>query len=170
MSENLYSDQLSSILFYGAYCSALGFAKGSKNYEMLRNYQDPSKMPTDGLAGDLSLVVEYILQQRTSKQKSKVTIGEMNELLDELADLRGYQSRGRAHHNHGWREAQQQMEKKKRPSIAELRAKWVKKIMNKNLSPIEHKWLARILLKKMEVSAGAVSVFKWISPYAPELW
>jgi hypothetical protein len=136
---------------------------------MLRHYQDPSKVPKDGIAGDLSLVVEYILQRRSSKQYSSLNIGEMNELLDELADLRGNQSRGRAHHNHGWRESQHK-EKKKKTSIAELRAKWLKKVIDKGLSPLEHKWLTRILLKKMEFSAGALSVFKWLSPYAPELW
>jgi hypothetical protein len=123
---------------------------------MLRHYQDPSKVPKDGIAGDLSLVVEYILQRRSSKQYSSLNIGEMNELLD-------------AHHNHGWRESQHK-EKKKKTSIAELRAKWLKKVIDKGLSPLEHKWLTRILLKKMEVSAGALSVFKWLSPYAPELW
>ena len=136
---------------------------------MLRNYQDPSKIPEDGLAGDLSLVVEYILKQRISKEHSTLTIGDINDLLDELADLRGYKNRGRAHHNHGWRESQHQ-EKKKQPTTAELRTKWLKKVINKGLSPREHKWLVRILLKKMEVSGGALSVFRWMSTYAPELW
>ena len=157
--------------YFPAYCNALGFAKGSKNYEMLRNYQDPSKIPAHGLAGDLSLVVEFVLQKRIPKERSNLTIGEMNDLLDELADLRGYKSRGRAHHNHGWREAQNNhTEKRKQPSIADLRAKWLKKVLRKGLNPLEHKWLVRILLKKMEVSAGALSVFRWMSPYAPELW
>ncbi|KAL3903017.1 MAG: hypothetical protein SGILL_010609, partial [Bacillariaceae sp.] len=172
--DGLLTGSILLLYHFSAYCSALGFAKGSKNYEMLRQYQDPSKMAKDGLAGDLSLVVEFILQQRISKERSKVTIGEMNELLDELADLRGYKSRGRAHHNHGWQASQSQhqqpVEKKKPPPVADLRGKWLKKVLNKGLSPLEHKWLCRILLKKMEVSAGALSVFRWLSPYAPELW
>ncbi|KAL3924697.1 MAG: hypothetical protein SGILL_000884, partial [Bacillariaceae sp.] len=156
------------------YCDALGFGKGTRNYEMLRHYQDPAKIAKEGIAGDLSLVVEYVLEQRISKKRSSVTIGEINDLLNELADLRGYQGRGRAHHNHQWRQSQSQAhsqnQQQRGPTTAELRAKWFRKVINLDLSPLEHKWLVRILLKKMEISVGYISIFKWLSPYAPELW
>lgn len=155
-----------------AYCDALGFAKGTRNYELLRRYQDPSKIPKEGIAGDLSLVVEYVLEQRISKKHSSLTIGEMNDLLDELADLRGYQGRGRAHHNHQWRQSQSRSYSQgpRGPSTSELRAKWFQKVIKMGLSPLEHKWLVRIILNKMEISVGHISILKWLSPYAPELW
>jgi hypothetical protein len=152
------------------YCTALGFAKKTTNYEMMYHYQDPSKVP-QGCAGDLSLVVEHILKKRIPTDYSSVTIGKINELLDEMNNLRANSNRGRAHHNHQWRESQSQHEtmstkETKRPTLTQLRSKWIQKVMNKRLSPLEHKWLVRILLKRMRNSVGYVRLLHWISPYA----
>jgi len=38
------------------------------------------------------------------------------------------------------------------------------------LSAVEHKWLVRILQKKMEIGVGYITMLKHISPYAIELW
>jgi ATP-dependent DNA ligase len=159
------------------YCNALGFAKKSTNYEMLYQFQDPLKAPA-GCAGDISLVVEHILKMRIPGEYSKVTIGKINELLDEMNNLRAHSNRGKAHHNHQWRESQSQdvaaatssSKESSRPTLSQLRSKWLQKVMNKGLSPLEHKWLVRILLKRMRNSVGYVRVLNWISPYAQELW
>mmetsp|Transcript_773 Transcript_773/g.1418 ORF Transcript_773/g.1418 Transcript_773/m.1418 type:complete len:311 (+) Transcript_773:50-982(+) len=158
-----------------AYCKAFGFPKGSKNYNMLFEFTDPEKVPPE-VAGDLSLVVEHILKQRfRSDEYSKVTIGKMNELLDEAANLRAYSSRRKAHSNHQWRESQSeqalgQESNSTRVTDAELRANWLSRVIKRGLSPLEHKWLVRILLKKMEISLGYITILKWYSPYASELW
>ncbi|KAG7366607.1 ATP dependent DNA ligase domain containing protein [Nitzschia inconspicua] len=158
------------------YCNALGFAKKSTNYEMMYDFTNPSKVP-EGCAGDLSLVVEHILKLRIPKEDSKITIGKINELLDEMNNLRAYSNRGRAHHNHQWRESQSQdvaavvaSKESNKPSLSQLRSRWLQKVMSKGLSPLEHKWLVRILLKRMRNSVGSTRLLNWISPYAQELW
>jgi DNA ligase-4 len=163
-----------------AYCKAFGFGKGTRNFEMLYNFTDPEKVPPE-VAGDLSLVVEHVLKQRIPSGFSpvSVTIGKINEMLDELANIRVNAGRGKAHHNHQWRESQSQQanqstndnnSKEKRETDATLRGEWLTRVKNVGLGPTEHKWLVRILLKKMEIGVGCNSVLKWYSPYALELW
>eukprot|EP00535_Pseudo-nitzschia_heimii_P005514 CAMPEP_0197185110 /NCGR_PEP_ID=MMETSP1423-20130617/11181_1 /TAXON_ID=476441 /ORGANISM="Pseudo-nitzschia heimii, Strain UNC1101" /LENGTH=1333 /DNA_ID=CAMNT_0042636077 /DNA_START=94 /DNA_END=4092 /DNA_ORIENTATION=+ len=165
-----------------AYCKAQGFGKGTKNYEALMNFTDPQKVPSD-IAGDLSLVVEYVLKKRLPENvHSDVTLGKINCILDEIANLRAYSNKninkGTPHHNHDWRKALQQRstvigkknDNEEMQSDASLRANWLRRVMSNRLSPLEHKWLVRILQKKMEIGVGYVTILKHISPYATELW
>ena len=88
-------------------------------------------------------------------------MGEINSYLDEMANLRAYASgeMGVAHHNHGWRkalkgESNSSGSSKRSPakkSDAELRADWLRRLMSNGMSPLEHKWLVRILQKKVSV-------------------
>mmetsp|Transcript_6990 Transcript_6990/g.17073 ORF Transcript_6990/g.17073 Transcript_6990/m.17073 type:complete len:755 (-) Transcript_6990:3498-5762(-) len=162
-----------------AYCKAQGFGKGTKNYEMLMNFTDPQKVPPD-IAGDLSLVIEYVLKKRLPESiHSKIKLGEVNCYLDEMANLRAHANKnsdkGVAHHNHGWRKALQvgnnnNNSNEEKQSDATLRADWLRRMMSNGLSPLEHKWLVRILQKKMEIGVGYITILKHISPYATELW
>ena len=120
-----------------AYCGALGFNKGTSNYEMLYGFTDPQKVPHQ-LAGDLSLVVHHVMTQRLPKdQSSRCTLGQINQYLDELAEI-GQAQRGKQ--NHGWREAASSSKNKKKvkkQTQGELRARWLRKINNKAcLSPL----------------------------------
>jgi hypothetical protein len=170
------------------YCEALGLEKENAAYKMLYGFTDPQKAPTD-CVGDLSLVVQHVMTQRIPTRPSRTTIGEINQLLDDLVDLkRRINDRkggggGGQSHQHEWR-----LEKKKKstttttsptkanatsppPNLAKLRAQWLKRVMHqKSLSPLEHKWLVRILLQKMEFGIGWRLLLSWYNPYALELW
>jgi DNA ligase N terminus len=165
------------------YCEALGLEKENAAYKMLYGFTDPQKAPTD-CVGDLSLVVQHVMAQRIPTTPSRTTIGEINQLLDDLVDLKrrlnerkGIGMGGKSH-QHEWR-----LEKKKKtitsptkanvppPNLAKLRAQWLKRVMHqKSLSPLEHKWLVRILLQKMEFGIGWRLLLSWYNPYALELW
>lgn len=162
-SRNLYMKEK---LIAQAYCDVEGFAKGTKNYEMLFEYTNQTKLQDcPELAGDISLVVEHILEQRRSKENSKMTIGQINDLLDELmATLQ----RNRRSHSHEWR--QDSNKPPKEVSVKKRREQWLRKVMNRGLSPREHKWLVRILLKKMEFGLGAKSILNYYSRFANQLY
>jgi hypothetical protein len=91
------------------YCSALGISKGTTTYEMFYGFTDPQKVPHT-MAGDLSLVAQHVLEQRIPAKPSQVTLGQINQLLDDLATL-GKQSR--RSHTHEWRDSQIQQTTKK---------------------------------------------------------
>jgi len=103
-------------------------------------------------------VVEYVLKKRLPANKyseDTFTIGQVNRFLDEFANLRAYSNK--PHHNHGWREELKGGESnggvrknstEKQPDSV-LRANWLRRVMSNRLSPVEHKWLVRILQKKV---------------------
>jgi hypothetical protein len=179
------------------YCRAQGFVKGTRNYDMLMGFTDPQKVPPN-IAGDLSQVIEYVLAKRMPVDvHSKMTLGKMNEFLDEVANLKAVGMVGnstggggggggmgnRAHHNHEWRSGlasqgspiQANNDKSRANNMTKktdstLRSDWLRRVMKWNLSPLEHKWMVRILLRKMDISLGYVTILKWYTPYATELW
>lgn len=81
----------------------------------------------------------------------------MNYYLDEVANLRAYANKnngkGVAHHNHEWRKSLKgginSNSSEEKQSDAALRADWLRRVMSNGLSPLEHKWLVRILQKKV---------------------
>ena len=81
----------------------------------------------------------------------------MNEYLDEIANLRAYASKnnkGTAHHNHEWRKSSQEENinsnnNGEKQTDATLRADWLRRVKSNGLSALEHKWLVRILQKKV---------------------
>ena len=86
----------------------------------------------------------------------------MNGYLDEIANLRAYANKNNkstAHHNHEWRKAASQegnnsgnnnnSNNGEKQTDATLRADWLRRVMSNGLSPLEHKWLVRILQKKV---------------------
>jgi ATP-dependent DNA ligase len=168
--DNARNTNMKEKLIAQCYCSALGISKGTTTYEMLYGFTDPQKVPHT-MAGDLSLVVQHVLEQRIPTKPSKVTLGQINQLLDDLATL-GKQSR--RSHTHEWRDSQNQQttkKAKKKESLVTLREEWMRsKVMSKGLSPLEHKWMVRILLQKPEFGLGWRAIFAWYSQYAMELW
>lgn len=149
-----------------AYCNALGLTKNGRNYEMLYNFTDAQKVPQD-IAGDLSLVVQHVMEDRISNQPSMMKVGDVNQLLDELAGLRHRQH----HHNHQWREkGSPGKDSKKKVNLVELREKWLRKVIAKGLSPLEHKWLVRTIMKKPEFGLRSNTIMRMWSPYAIELY
>ncbi len=104
-------------------------------------------------------VVECVLKKRLPESiNSEIKLGKMNSYLDEMANLRGHANKnsekGLVHHNHGWRKSLQGGNKnttgnEEKQSEAALRADWLRRVMSHGLSPLEHKWLVRILQKKV---------------------
>jgi ATP-dependent DNA ligase len=164
-NDNARTYQMKDRLIAQSYCSVLGFSKGTKKYDMLYHFTDPAKCPPH-LNGDLSLVVEHIMRERTADTPSKLNIGEVNKLLDELHSL----GNRHHHHNHTFRETKSPNKGERSKTVAKSRGKWLKKVVEKGLSPVEHKWLVRIILKKPEYGFGYTSLLKHLSPYAMELW
>ena len=157
------------------YCAVEGFAKNTKHYNMLYNYTNPQLVPHT-MAGDLSLVIQHVLSQRIPSTPSKATLGDINQALDELARLKRLTASST---NHEWRRTtadddnnnNDNASKKKKPSILSLREEWLTKLQRRyRLSPLEHKWLVRILLQKLEFGLGWRAVLGWYSPYSMELW
>ncbi|KAL3943081.1 MAG: hypothetical protein SGBAC_002814 [Bacillariaceae sp.] len=148
-----------------AYCNALSLGDGS-TAKMLKNFTDSQHVPPH-LVGDLSLVVEQVMKDRRTFPRSKMKLQDINSLLDELAGLKKRQH----HHNHQWREGSEgNKPPKKIANLNLMREKWLKKVIDiKKLSPLEHKWLVRIIMKKPEFGMRSATILKFYSPYAPEI-
>ncbi|CAJ1953471.1 unnamed protein product [Cylindrotheca closterium] len=147
-----------------AYINALSLGDGS-TAKMLKNYTDSQHAPPH-LVGDLSLVVEQVMKDRRTFPKSKMRLQDINSLLDELAGLK----KKTHHHNHQWREGSQGIKPKKNANLNDMREKWLKKVIDsKKLSPLEHKWLVRIIMKKPEFGMRSMTILKFYSRYAPEI-
>ena len=119
------------------------------------------------MAGDLSVIVEYVLKQRENNEPSKVTVGIINKLLDDLAGLK----HRTIHHNHAWRDAGGgSAVPSQKKNLNEAREKWLIKVKDKGLSPLEHKWLVRIILRKPEFGLGWKFILPRYSKYAMDLY
>lgn len=130
----------------------------------LKNYTDPVANPT--AAGDLSIAIEEVAREcGYCTPSKKIKIGEVNELLDELANIK----KGIPRLSQEWRTADNREKPSGGVTVAKQRAEWVQKLLTK-LTPSEHKWMVRILLQKVEVGIGYKSVLKYYSPFAEELY
>lgn len=162
-----------------AYCDALSLDKDSSVGKVLRNFTDPMVCGGEysDVVGDFSCVLERVLEKRLPKNPNKdnpVTVGDINKILDGLTrDLTGT---GTKPSNHDWRSSQSQgfsakSKTKKPPSKAKIREKWIKKAMDQyRLTPLEHKWLVRIILDNIKIGIGWESILSWYSKHAMELY
>jgi len=149
---------------------AIGLNKNSPDYLKLTNYNDPMYAgPT--ACGDLSLAIFEVIHKRhpssshgsigTRNNGSNVTIGEINSLLDELAAIKRMSmttTTSNSSSYNGYRTKRQ------------MRARWVEKLIHKNLSPLEHKWIVRILLQRLEMGIGSESMLSYYHPWATDLY
>ena len=148
------------------YGTALGFTVQSNKYRMLLRYSDPNSGLTkaQGL-GDFSIVVQTVVgftKVSSPNSGSGYTVGRINEALDMLASLPGKARQLKS--NHDWK--RDESSRSKPPTLKELRVRWLRQLNEGSsncagLSPLEHKWLVRIMLKKMQF--GLVSVEFWCS-------
>ena len=136
--------------------------------------------------GDFSSVLYSILQSRLRNVPSQVTIGDMNARLDELAGIRTSVRKS----NHDWRQQRPtnsdttssstthkppSKKQKKGPTETELRVQWLLKLCNGGggrwtLSPLEHKWMIRIILGRVQMGLGFKTILNWYHPKASYLW
>ena len=141
-----------------AWGEAFDLTKGSRPFERLLNFNDPTHFATRNAASDLSLAVQEIVELRDGTKGSNLKLKHVNDLLDELVALK----RGPIRGNHDWRDDGGE-KKKKGPSIKQKRCDWVKKLRTKQLSALEHKWVVRILLQKLEIGFSSKTMLsRWM--------
>ena len=144
-----------------AWGEAFDLTPGSQPFERLLQYQDPAYFGRSAnyAVSDLSVAVQEIVEPRDGIQGSKLNLKQMNDLLDELVALKGGPMR---HSNHDWRDSSTGT-KSKGPLLKQRRRDWVRTLRAKKLSALEHKWVVRILLQKMEIGFSSKSVLsRWI--------
>ena len=76
-----------------AWAAAMGFSRESKPYKKLVKFMDP-QYAGHTATGDLSLCVKEVVAERYPMSGSKLTVGQMNQLLDELQMINSGKSRG----------------------------------------------------------------------------
>lgn len=137
------------------YATALLLAPSSDKAKMLFNYADPQFVSKAQGQSDLSSVIKSVVQShKNNKDGSDWTIGAINEMLDQFVVLpvRAKELKEAA----AARTVSSPSKKRRKPpTLRELRADWMRQLNTstserKGLSAVEHKWLARILLKKMQ--------------------
>jgi hypothetical protein len=144
-----------------AWGEAFDLTPGSRPFERLLQYQDPAYFARSYkyAVSDLSVAVQEIVEPRDGMQGSQLNLKQINDLLDELVALKGGPMR---HSNHDWRDSTAAT-KSKGPLLKQRRRDWVRTLRAKKLSALEHKWVVRILLQKMEIGFSSKSVLsRWI--------
>jgi hypothetical protein len=90
-------------------------------------------------------------------------LGEINRLLDEFAALDPKQRR----HQYKSKGNKENVTPNANANLAKMREEWFRKVIHeKKLSPLEHKWLVRIILKKPDFGIRSTSILRTYSPYA----
>jgi hypothetical protein len=71
------------------YIAAFSFAQNSNEYTMIMRYKNPDVVPPQEGVGVLSLIIHHIMKtmQQQSDEQNRLSIGELNEYLDELVSL-----------------------------------------------------------------------------------
>lgn len=158
---------------------ALGLADNSEDMVKLKCYTDPDRAGAN--AADLSLLIQEVVKKRTLQRSSsssqqgrkkkasgsKVTIGEMNAILDELASLKTDYFR---HRRDPTRQDKSSF-KGKFVRLKNARIDWVKKLIQvKQMSPLEHKWIVRILLQRMDTGIGPDTLIDHYHEWATDIY
>jgi hypothetical protein len=135
---------------------------------MLRNYTNPMYVKS-AACGDFSAVLEESLAQRCPMTPSNLTLKDINAFLDELLGLKQQQKTG---HDYRYQAAGPVRKKAKGPTLKERRTEWLRKQLrlNNSLSPCEHKWFVRIILRKLDFGIGFTRLLNWYDPRAIDLW
>jgi hypothetical protein len=145
------------------YGDAFGMKPGTGDRKKLEIFWDKGVTGEQGV-GDFSVVLQKVIEKRViwvPNEGSKLTVGEINALLDELASLAGKVKKAALQTNN---------KNNKPPTLHDLRVAWIKKLKEKGLSPLEHKWLVRIIMGKMEYSLGYKPILRWYHPLAIHFW
>lgn len=135
--------------------------------DKLKNYGNPMYVNTSA-CGDFSAVLEQCLQKKSMKVPSNFSVKDINECLDELKELKVSRRTG-----HDWK-ISSPTKKAKLPTLKSLRTEWLKSLRFRPdrtaLSAVEHKWLVRIILRKLQLGVGPTRLYSWYDPRAMDLW
>ena len=145
-----------------AWAAAMHLSKDSRGHKKLVKFMDP-QYAGHTATGDLSLCVKEVVAERFNCRGSKISVGQMNLLLDELQQINSGKTRGAASSAggagsaaHAWRTAgedgtaesaqapgqgrQQQQaaraaeKQRQKKTRAQRQAAWVEKLIKLNLS------------------------------------
>ena len=144
-----------------AYAAAFNLPPTS--LQKLLHYGDPHIITNSANVGDFSVVLQEILKGRlvydtTGKTGSDWTVGHINAVLDDLAGLSQKTRAAKdAYFEQKAKEQQQATTAVPRPrTLSQNRAEWVRSLHKpppggkKPLTPLEHKWLVRIVQGQMQ--------------------
>jgi hypothetical protein len=136
------------------------------------SYKDANIVRDPKVVGDLSAVVRHVLNDRvlfdpSGKTGSDWTLGQINAELDNLAALPHKSRSEKEAHDQAKQNISGTLPSKKEPlKISDRRTKWVQNISKppgrggKALTPLEHKWLVRIILQEMQFGIGWKSLVR----------
>jgi len=155
------------------WASALGLNKQSEDYRKLHNYNNPLAAKRTMSYGDLSIVVQEVIAKRSFRREnpaSKVTIGMMNRYLDDLGRIRSQsvlntKKNANIRNNHGPKKSNSG-----KTTLQVQRETWVKRLFSNKLSPLEHKWLVRIILQKIDIGIGSDGILGYYHPWASKMY
>jgi DNA ligase-4 len=133
------------------YINALGLTKESESAQIIINYKNPRRMKGLNdrmgvalIAGDFSSVLYSVLKNYLSipdKRGSRHTLGEINSVLNAIANAPDKETRKRIFMN-----------------------------LTSKLSPREHFWLTRIILKDLKIGQRQESMLKLFHPKALDIF
>mmetsp|Transcript_7253 Transcript_7253/g.11900 ORF Transcript_7253/g.11900 Transcript_7253/m.11900 type:complete len:1401 (+) Transcript_7253:1066-5268(+) len=156
------------------YKQAMNLPRDGKSAKSMDQWRD-SNMTGKQAAGDISLVIENVLKERMPCSGSKLTVGEINEWLDVVAlvtKTRFNMPTEEVAEKSKWR---RDLEK----AIAGGRAnekrqdkhvRLIERLMNKNFSPLEHKWIVRLLLQHIHIGLNLRDILGYWHPHAMEMY
>ena len=155
----------------------MGLDPKSDAQKSLSFYRDPTKTSFNS-AGDLANAVCGELKKRNGESYSDATIGDVNRLLDEMAMMnRGDLLLNRNVNNAmagkssssssstTRRRSNPYVVQKKRKSRKQRRTEWCQSLTDKyRLSPVEQKWIVRMLMGKMDIHLNHESILRYLHP------
>ena len=178
--------KLKHTMLANMYVQALGLSPKHDTAMTLLNYTDPRYNHI--APGDFVTTLFGCLEHKISDdgddcispvtgKKERITIGAINEKLDELASI-AQKSRRSLHMGTESAVAESNLGsptskiiKDAKVSPGKRRALWLSSLIkNQRLTRVEHKWLAAIILDELKISVSAKRIMKHVHPYFSDLY
>mmetsp|Transcript_12366 Transcript_12366/g.24742 ORF Transcript_12366/g.24742 Transcript_12366/m.24742 type:complete len:850 (+) Transcript_12366:105-2654(+) len=156
------------------YKQAMNLPRDGRAAKSMEQWRD-SNMTGNQAAGDISLVIENVLKERMPCSGSKLTVGEINEWLDVVAlvtKARFNMPTEVISDKSKWRRDLERAIAGGRPNEKrqDKHVRLIERLMNKNLSPSEHKWIVRMLLQNMTIGMHLRDILGYWHPHAMEMY
>jgi len=156
------------------YKQAINLPRDGRLAKSMEHWRD-SNMTGKQAAGDVSLVIENVLKERMPCSGSKLTVGEVNEWMDVVASItrtRFGMSAEEVSEKSKWRRDLEKAVAGGRPNEKrqDKHVRLIERLMNKNLSPLEHKWIVRLLLQHIHIGLNLRDILGYWHPHAMEMY
>ena len=129
------------------WAETLGLNSKSSAYKKIRFFANPEHAGPSA-QGDLSQAIREVILDRHGEDNSKITVGQINNWLDELVIIK---------QNKGSQRTAQQIS-------------WINRLLQYGLGPLEHRWLVRIILNKCELGIGFESFATFLHKHAIRIY